>query len=311
MRVKIKSTLMLLLSAMIWGSSLVAQSKGAEHMPPFAFNAIRSYLAVIVLLPLVIYNKKDKSLSKKKEQSLVQNKKKLFISSLLVGATLTVAIALQQVGIAYTTVGKAGFIGSMGIILIPVWEVIRGKRLHYLVWIGIIAAMGGMYFLCMTDNFSIQYGDAIILLSTVVYAARLLIIDRYSNQVDGVQLSLFQFLVCAVISTICSLLTEDFTWTMLIAAAGAVIYSGVMSSGVGYTLQILGQRYIEPTIANLIMSLESVFSVLAGWLLLDQHLSGRGFLGCGLMFTATMLVLLPNLIKKDENKIELEESDAM
>lgn len=276
---------MLLLTAVIWGMAFVAQSVGMDHVGPLTFNAVRSYLGFLVLLPLVGY-------FKKKEGSLGRSTRDLILGGVCCGIALCLASCLQQMGIQYTTVGKAGFLTACYIVLVPVLGIFLHKKVGGLIWAAVGLALIGLYLLCMTEGFSVQKGDFYCLLCSLVFAVHILVIDSFSPRANGVAISCIQFLVAGLLSTLPALLLEHPTLGDLRGAALPIAYAGIFSSGAGYTLQIVGQKGVNPTLASLILSLESSVSVLAGWLLLGQRLTGRELLGCAVMFGAIVLAQL-------------------
>ena len=217
---------------------------------------------------------------------------------ILCGTALFAASALQQIGIQYTTVGKAGFITALYIVLVPVCGLFVRKRVQPKVWLAVLIAVAGLYLLCMTDgSFSLQKGDLLVLACALGFTIHILVIDHFSPLVDGIKMSCIQFFTCSILSAVCMALFETVNVSNLLHAWIPILYVGILSSGVGYTLQIIGQKGLNPTMASLLMSLESVFSVLAGWIFLHQALSGRELSGCILMFAAIVLVQLPGFSK--------------
>ena len=291
MRPALRGRLFLLLTALAWSTSLVAQSAGAEHLPPFTFNALRSLLAALVLLPVL--RLRDRKCLQNGTPSgkpvTCEQKRALFVGGALCGLCLGGALTLQQIGIAYTSVSKAGFIASMYIVIVPLLGALLGGKVQLLDWVAVVLACVGMYLLCIKDGLSIGFGDLMMLLSALCYALQILGVGRFVSRVDGVRLSCAQFFACAAASGLLALLLERPTLAAVSAAAGAILYAGLVSSGLGFTLQILGQRDVSPTVASLLMSMESVFSVLFGWLLLGQALTPREWLGCLVMFLAIIL----------------------
>lgn len=295
-KVSWKNPLLLFLTAAIWGIAFVAQSVSMDYIGPFTFNFMRCMIGGAVLLPCIFLL--DKIRGGKKEKSLSQSlytwkKKEVFTGGICCGAALFVAGNLQQFGIKYTTVGKAGFITALYIVIVPLLGIFLKKKVGLKVWGSVALAVVGLYLLCMNGGLSIGKGDFLVLLCALMFSVHILVIDHFSPQVDGVRMSCIQFFVCGLLSGVGMILTEDFSWQMILGAWMPVLYAGVMSCGVAYTLQIVGQKDMDPTIASLILSLESVASVLAGWLLLGQTLSAREMSGCVLMFVAIILAQLP------------------
>lgn len=292
----IRQSLLLILTAMIWGSAFVAQSVGMEYVEPFTFTAVRNVIGACVLLPCIGLMEKMRGgeLQQKSKEKKKQTDRTLLVGGVSCGVLLFVASNLQQFGIQYTTVGKAGFITAMYIVLVPILGIFLKKKAGMRVWSGVLLAVAGLYLLCMTDNgFSLQKGDFLMLVCALVFAMHILVIDYYTAKVDGVKMSCIQFLICGILSGVCMLLFENPDMTRILQAWMPILYAGVLSSGVGFTLQIVGQKGMNPTVASLLMSLESVFSVVAGWIILGQALSVRELAGCGLMFAAIVLVQLP------------------
>ncbi len=288
-----KGNIMLLMAAFIWGTAFVAQSEGMEFIGPFTFNAIRNYIAFIVLIPLIfiIHKFSNESNSVKKNSS----KKDVIKAGICCGCMLFLASSFQQIGIKYTSVGKAGFITTFYVIIIPVLGLFAGKRIGIKIIISLIGAVLGLYLLCMSGGVEgISKGDFYILLCAFCNAFHILTVDHFSPKVDGVVLGCIQFLVCALISTIPMVYIEIPALADILKSMGSILYAAVLSSGVAYTLQIFGQRYTEPVVASLLMSLESVFSVLAGWIVLHQILTLKETLGCIIVFAAVTLAQMPD-----------------
>lgn len=309
----LKNPLMLLLTAVIWGVAFVAQSVGMEYIGPFTFNCVRCLIGGVVLIPCIWIlgrvrgsetvsgtEESEKRAGKdgKTERAYRKNERRILLTGgLCCGLALFVASNLQQFGIQYTSVGKAGFITAMYIVLVPVLGVFLKKKIGLKVWISVALAVVGLYLLCITEGFSVGLGDLLVLLCAFVFAVHILVIDYFSPKTDGVRLSCIQFLVCGVLSGICMMIAEQPDMGAILQAWMPVLYAGVMSCGVAYTLQIIGQKGMDPTVASLILSLESVVSVLAGWALLGQSLSARELFGCVLMFGAIILAQLPERAK--------------
>lgn len=286
---KIKNSLILLLTAVIWGVAFVAQSVGMDYVGPFTFNCVRSLIGGIVLLPCIALLRKISPSPHGEGLPAVKKRKTLICGGLCCGLALCVASCLQQIGILYTTVGKAGFITAFYIIIVPVLGLMFGKKCGVFVWAAVALALGGLYFLCITERLTVAKGDALVFLCAIVFSVHILVIDHFSPLVDGVAMSCIQFFVCGVLCAVPMVLFEKPQIAQLLAAWQPILYAGVMSCGVAYTLQIVGQKGMNPTVASLILSLESVISVLAGMLFLGQRLSKREIFGCVLMFAAILL----------------------
>jgi drug/metabolite transporter (DMT)-like permease len=286
----IRSSLLLFLAAFIWGVAFVAQSVGMDYMGPFSFNGARFLLGGTVLLPLVISRRK-----KKTEQNIRQTDWKTTLQGgICCGLALGTASLFQQYGILYTTVGKAGFITTLYIILVPLFGIFLGKKIAGRVWLGAVIAAFGMYLLCMSEKLALGKGDMLVFICAIVFSVHILVIDYFSSRADGVELSCIQFYTAGILSSMGAFLFETPRLQDFISGIIPVAYAGILSCGVAYTLQIIGQKELEPTVASLILSMESVFSVLAGWVLLNQKLSLRELFGCVLVFAAVILVQLPD-----------------
>lgn len=292
----LRSSALLLLTACIWGVAFVAQSVGMEYVGPFTFNFVRSILGGVVLIPCIFFlNRGEKSGSAEKiseEEKKVQ-RKTLLTGGICCGIALCLATNFQQIGIKYTTVGKAGFITACYIVIVPVIGLFMKKKCSPMIWLSVLLAVVGLYLLCINEQFSIGYGDILVFVCAILFSVHILIVDYFSPKVDGVKMSCIQFLVCGLLSGIAMLFAEQPQLSAVLLAWKPIAYAGIMSCGVGYTLQIVGQKGMNPTIASLILSLESCISVLAGWLLLGQTLSMREGLGCVVMFAAIILAQLP------------------
>ena len=293
--------MLLLLTAAIWGVAFVAQSVGMDYVGPFTFNTVRSLIGGIVLIPCIVLLKRINAGSKDTAGAAEHasgnpagQRKVLLTGGVACGVLLCIASNLQQFGIVYTSVGKSGFITAMYIVLVPVIGIFLKKKAGVKIWCSVAIAVCGLYLLCMTDNgFSIQKGDLLLLLGAVAFSFHILTIDYFSPKVDGVKMSCIQFFTCGILSMVCMFLFEQPQIGAILQAWMPIVYAGVLSCGVAYTLQIVGQKGMNPTVASLILSTESVISVIAGWLILHQKLSGRELLGCVLMFAAIILVQLP------------------
>lgn len=281
---------MLLLTAMIWGAAFVAQSVGMDHVGPFTFNTGRYYLGALVLIPVVLV--KDRA-RPSNDPAMGWGNPKLWVGGALCGVIMFVATSFQQVGLLYTTVGKAGFITTLYVVLVPIAGLALGRKLRPLVWLCVVLAVAGLYFLCMSGYAALGIGDLLMLGCAVVFTFHILAVDYYSPRVDGVKLSLLQFVVSALVCTIPALVLEEHHLSGLAEAWLPLLYTGACSCGIGYTFQILGQKRTDPTVASILMCMESVFSVLFGWLLLHQTLSPRELAGCALMLVAILLSQLP------------------
>ena len=287
----------LLLTAFIWGVAFVAQSVGMDYIGPFTFNCVRSIIGGLVLIPLVmILGKKNRADQTAKEAK--EYKKNTVTGGICCGICLCVASCFQQFGIMHTTVGKAGFITALYIIIVPILGIFLKKRVAPIVWVSSIIAVIGFYMLSISGQVSISKGDVLVLICAVLFSVHILVIDYFSPKGDGVTISCIQFITCGIVCGILMFLFENPQIKDILEAYLPILYAGVMSCGVAYTLQIIGQKNIDPTIASLIMSLESVFSALAGWMLLGQGLSKKEIIGCSLVFVAVLLAQMPQKTKE-------------
>lgn len=283
---------MLFLAAFIWGTAFVAQAVGMDHIGPFTFNTVRSVVGGLALIPVILVF--DRMKTPERRQAEKANRKTLLAGGVSCGLALGVASCLQQVGIQYTTVGKAGFITALYIVIVPILGLFFRKKVGAKLWVSVVIAIFGLYLLCMSGSLRLEKGDFLVLLCALCFSVHIMVIDHFSNKVDGVQMSCIQFFVAALFSGVCMLVGEGVPDPQAVALSWMpILYTGILSSGVGYTLQIVGQKGVNPTVASLVLSLESVISVLAGWVILSQSMSSREGLGCVLMFAAIILAQLP------------------
>lgn len=311
--VRIRNSLLLVLTALIWGVAFVAQSEGGDAVGPFTFNGIRSFIGGIVLIPVIIFLDKKKISDKKPEDK--KDKKRLVVGGCCCGLALFFASSFQQMGIYLgTSAGKAGFLTACYILLVPILGLFLKKKCGWNIWIGMLMTVVGLYMLCMTDKLSFQLSDLIVLICALLFAVHILVIDYFSPLVDGVKMSCIQFFVCGILSLVPMFFVDmkhSFAgieeWLPKLQTFEAwmpILYAGVFSCGVAYTLQIIGQNGLNPTVASMLMSLESVFSVIAGWLILGEKLNIRQLVGCGLIFAAIIFAQIPVESKKTERSIE-------
>lgn len=294
-------SLLLLICAFIWGSAFVAQTTGAEHVGPFTFIYLRSFLGGIVLLPVIFIMGKIKKKTDEEKVNEKNGRKTLLIGGICCGAALCFASVFQQAGIDKgTDPGKAGFITALYILLVPLSSLFMKKRVRPIIWPCIAASVVALYLLCVTENNSVELSDLLVLICAVIYTVHILVIDKVSPHVDGVKLSCIQFFVAGVISLVPAIIYEGVDFEAIKAAMPSVAYAGIMSSGVAYTLQILGQQKTEPTLASMIMSLESVFAVLTSMAVLHLAPTPREAIGCVIMFIAIIVAQLPERKKKSE-----------
>lgn len=317
-RKQIRGSLMLLLAAVIWGSAFVAQSEGMEYVGPFTYASIRFFIGSFILLPVISFIKKKETgngnllegyirktgLNNEDEKAgirgFILQHKLLVTGSIFCGLALTAATNFQQWGIKYvSSVGKAGFITTLYIVLVPIFSLFIGKKVRPIIWIALAFAVGGLYFLCVTEKLTFELLDILLILCAVFFALQIMIVDHYVDRVNPVALSSLQFFIVGIISGICMFVFETPTISGIMAAMAPILYAGVLSSGVAFTLQVVAQKDLDPTLASMIMCLESVVSVLSGFLLLGQKLSIREGIGCILMFIGVILAQLPEKSSKN------------
>jgi drug/metabolite transporter (DMT)-like permease len=290
-----KSNILLLITAIIWGFAFVAQRSGMEYLGPFTFNAIRFALGGISLVPILLLNRKRQFENKKFLPIL--SDKVLLKGGIVAGIIIFFGASFQQGGIVYTTAGKAGFITGLYIIIVPILGLMFKQKTSAGTWIGAFVAVVGLYLLSVTSDLSIGLGDHLVLASALFWAMHVLWISRISPKTDPIQLAFFQFVLCSVLSLIAALIYEVSTLQNIIDAAVPILYAGVVSVGIAYTLQVVAQREAHPSHAAIIMSLESVFAVIGGWIVLNESIALRGLIGCALMLAGMILSQLSLTIK--------------
>ena len=287
---RIRQNVLPLVTAMIWGTAFVAQSVGAEYMGPFTFNTARAVIAFFFLLGLCGL----RALWRRgRGEAPAGSRRDLILGGLCCGAALSVASFFQQKGLETTTPGKAGFITALYIVLVPLAGLVLGKKVPRALWLGVALAVGGLYCLCVTEELSVTGGDLYVLVCAFCFTAQILVVDYFTNKVDGVALSCVQFLVMTVLSAAGALAEAPPPLELLPKYLGPVLYVGVFSSGVAYTLQILAQKDSNPAVVSLLMSMESLFAAVAGAIILGSRMTGREYLGCALMLAAVVLAQLP------------------
>ena len=312
---------LLLITAFVWGFGFVAQSIGADYVGAYTFLTMRNWISFFLLIPVIrlldVYSKKKGQQAAAEGSGETQGNvpvkkgKKIWIAGLICGVFLFAGSATQQIGIAYTTAAKAGFLTSMYVVIVPVIYAIIKRGIGAKIWISVVLAVAGLYLLCIKDGFSLGKGDTIVLICALFFALQILFVDKFVPEVDAVRLSQIQFLVVAILSTVFMFILEKPTWDAIYAALPAILYAGVVSSGVGYTLQIVGQTMVTPTVGGITMSLESVFAAFGGWIVLGELLTRREFAGCAVMFAAIILAQIPiGRVFHKKQKPGLESSEA-
>lgn len=300
---QLRGSLMLFTTALIWGTAFVAQKSGMDAMPPVAFNGIRTVIGGIALLPVICIMTRVAKNKGTFHEETPQEKKTLWIGGICCGLALCAAGNIQQIGMCYTTAGKTGFITALYVILVPLLGLILKQKIRPIFWACVVASAIGLYLLCIPADGgfgSVNKGDLIILLCSLMFAFHILTIDHFSPKVNGVKLSCIQFFVAGGLSCLLMFIIDPAlgfslpTWANIQAGWFEILYAGIMSCGVAYTLQVVGQKDVEPTLASMILCLESVFAVIAGAILLGETMGPREIIGCVLMFVAIMVAQLPS-----------------
>ncbi|MDF2569316.1 MAG: carboxylate/amino acid/amine transporter [Sporomusa sp.] len=285
----LKSNMLLLLAAAIWGVAFVAQRVGMEHVGPFTFNGVRFALGGLSLLPLIFYYRN------KPQQVPAGGSKCVIRAGFLAGLILFTAASLQQIGLIYTTAGKAAFITCLYIVLVPTLGIFLKHYVSMTTWMSSVLAVIGLYLLCVKESFSISYGDLLELVGALFWAAHILLIDYFASRMDVLKLSFCQIITCAVLSMITALWFETITIEGLTQALIPILYGGICSVGIAYTLQVVGQKYSPPSHAAIILSMETVFATVGGFLILDERLGAQELVGCALMLSGMLLTQLQSM----------------
>lgn len=295
---EVKAVLILLLTAAIWGFAFVAQRVGMQHVGAFTFNGVRFALGSVSLLPVIyFFGRKTTENTEQVEEATLKSTVK---SGVMAGSVLFIAASLQQVGLIYTTAGKAGFITSLYIVLVPILGIFLKQKTHATTWLGALTAVIGLYFLSINESLTIEFGDLLEIIGAFFWAGHIQLIDRFVKNVDAIKLSSIQFATCSVLSMIVAFIFENVSLVGLSNAIVPILYGGIMSAGVAYTLQAVGQKHAKPSHAAIALSMESVFAAIGGLLLLNEILPARGYLGCALMLLG-MLIAQSENFKKDKS----------
>ena len=305
---KYKGSLLLLLCAAIWGFAFAAQSSAADSVPPFTFNGIRSFMGAFVLLAFLLIKGRIKGESFFPENR--EDKKNLIISGIACGIILFIATNLQQYGITVypaeaSASGRAGFITALYVVLVPIFSIILKKKIHLIVWLAAVIAVIGMYFLCFKKGeglSGVYFGDLLIILCALCFAGHIVSVDYFVQRAEGIKISCIQFFVSALLSSVCALIFEKPDFAGISESMIALLYAGVCSTGIAYTLQIVGQETTPPALASIICSFESVFAAIGGWLVLGERLSSRELIGCAIMFAAVIMAQVPEFFKDKKLK---------
>lgn len=317
----LRGSIMLFTTAFIWGSAFVAQKAGMEYIGPFTYNGLRCLIGALVLVPLIlIINALQKKrnleevsatrFSEATQAAVKSDRKTLLTGGLACGTALFIGSSLQQIGLVYSTAGKAGFITALYIVLVPILGLFLGRKVRRILWLSVALATTGLYLLCIKEDFSIGKGDLLVIACALAFAVHILIIDHFSPKTDGIKLSCLQFLFTGLFSIPFMFLFETVDWSNIYDCRYPILYTAVMSCGVAYTLQILAQKDVEPAVASLIMSLESVFAVITGIIVLHEQISARELMGCIIMFAAIVLAQLPAKKGKSAETADLVNQNA-
>ena len=291
---KMQGNIMLLITAMIWGSAFVAQSKGMDYIGPFTFNVARNFIGAFVLLPVIALFNRGKTYEAEEKKLLDKN---TLIGGICCGIVLFIASSFQQYGLVHTTAGKAGFITALYIVIVPLLGLFIGKKVPKIIWGCVALAIVGFWLLCIKEGFTVGLGDLMVLICAFFYSMHIVTIDHFSPKADCVKMSCIQFFVAGIFSLVPMILFEEPVFSAVLDAKWTILYAGVLSSGVAYTFQIIAQKHTEPTVATLLMSLEAVFATLFGWLILKETMLPKEFIGCVLVFIAVIFAQIPIPVK--------------
>lgn len=298
---EIRSVFILLLTAAIWGFAFVAQRVGMEHMGAFTFNGIRFALGSISLLPVIYFFGRKSDSDNHDEEKIDADFKTTLKAGMIAGTILFIAASLQQFGLIYTTAAKAGFITSLYIVLVPILGIFLKQKTHYTTWIGAIVAVIGLYFLSINENFTIEFGDFLEIIGAFFWAAHIQVIGKFVEKIDAIKLSSVQFATCSLLSLITAFIFEDVNLSGISNALVPLLYGGIMSAGVAYTLQAVGQKFAKPSHAAIALSMEAVFAAIGGILLLSETLPLKGYLGSALMLAGMLITQTENIKKPTSN----------
>jgi drug/metabolite transporter (DMT)-like permease len=298
-KTQLKANILLLLTAAIWGLAFVAQKVGAEYVGAFTFNGIRFALGSISLIPLILLLNKKKNDVKKEEGG--NSLKHTIRAGIIVGCALFIATSLQQTGVMYTTAGKAGFITGLYMVIVPILGLFLKQKVNNTTWIGIVIAIIGLYLLSINEDFSISKGDLLVLIGSVGWAIHILLIDNFTKKIDPLKLSSIQFATCSILSLLVAFIFEDINMVDISAALVPILYGGLLSVGVAYTLQVVAQKNAKPSHAAILLSMESVFGAIGGAMFLGERIGSRGLVGCVLIFIA---IIVSQLKPATDNIVE-------
>ncbi|WP_346940818.1 DMT family transporter [uncultured Clostridium sp.] len=304
-KTQLKANILLLLTAAIWGLAFVAQKVGAEHVGAFTFNGIRFALGSISLIPLILFLNRKKVKNEVNENNDEGSLKHTVKAGIIVGCALFIATSLQQMGVMETTAGKAGFITGLYMVIVPILGLFLKQRVNKSTWIGIVIAIIGLYLLSINEDFSISKGDLLVLIGSIGWAVHILLIDKFTKRIDPLMLSCVQFATCSILSLVMAIIFEDINMAGISGAMVPILYGGLLSVGVAYTLQVVAQKNAKPSHAAILLSMESVFGALGGAMFLGERIGTRGLVGCVLIFIA---IIISQLKPSEEGLKDITES---
>lgn len=288
-KTQLKANILLLLTAAIWGLAFVAQKVGAEHVGAFTYNGIRFALGSISLIPLILFLNKKKGENEETKNNDRDSLKLTVKAGIIAGCALFIATSLQQMGVMGTTAGKAGFITGLYMVIVPILGLFLKQKVNKSTWIGIVIAIIGLYLLSINEDFSISNGDLLVLIGSVGWAIHILLIDNFTKKIDPLKLSSIQFATCSILSLVMAIIFEDINMVGISGAMVSILYGGLLSVGVAYTLQVVAQKNAKPSHAAILLSMESVFGALGGAMFLGEKIGARGLVGCILIFIAIII----------------------
>lgn len=303
-KTQLKANILLLLTAAIWGLAFVAQKVGAEHVGAFTYNGIRFALGSISLIPLILFLNKKKGENEETKNNDRDSLKLTIKAGIIAGCALFIATSLQQMGVMGTTAGKAGFITGLYMVIVPILGLFLKQKVNKSTWIGIVIAIIGLYLLSINEDFSISNGDLLVLIGSVGWAIHILLIDNFTKKIDPLKLSSVQFATCSILSLVMAIIFEDINMVGISGAMVSILYGGLLSVGVAYTLQVVAQKNAKPSHAAILLSMESVFGALGGAMFLGERIGTRGLVGCILIFIAIIISQLKPSEKGSKDMVE-------
>lgn len=303
-KTQLKANILLLLTAAIWGLAFVAQKVGAEHVGAFTYNGIRFALGSISLIPLILFLNKKKGENEETKNNDRDSLKLTVKAGIIAGCALFIATSLQQMGVMGTTAGKAGFITGLYMVIVPILGLFLKQKVNKSTWIGIVIAIIGLYLLSINEDFSISNGDLLVLIGSVGWAIHILLIDNFTKKIDPLKLSSIQFATCSILSLVMAIIFEDINMVGISGAMVSILYGGLLSVGVAYTLQVVAQKNAKPSHAAILLSMESVFGALGGAMFLGERIGARGLVGCILIFIAIIISQLKPSEKGSKDMVE-------